>query len=93
MQSECESPLVVAMEGDADRSRVRSGRRRSLPQFRHFSQPAQLLWVAEALAAAAPGHVAHVRSLVIDLLSPERLRTLGRDAERILSRIDTSAIN
>jgi hypothetical protein len=51
------------------------------------------LWVAEALAAAAPGHVAHVRSLVIDLLSPERLRTLGRDAERILSRIDTSAIN
>jgi hypothetical protein len=93
MQSECESPLVVAMEGDADRSRVRSGRRRSPPQFRHFSQPAQLLWVAEALAAAAPGHVAHVRSLVIDLLSPERLRTLGRDAERILSRIDTSAIN
>jgi DNA-binding MarR family transcriptional regulator len=46
-----------------------------------------------ALAAAAPGHVAHVRSLVIDLLSPERLRTLGRDADRIVSRIDTSAIN
>jgi DNA-binding MarR family transcriptional regulator len=47
----------------------------------------------QALAAAAPGHVAHVRSLVIDVLSPERLRTIGRDAERILSRIDTSAIN
>jgi DNA-binding MarR family transcriptional regulator len=47
----------------------------------------------QTLAAAAPGHVAHVRSLVIDLLSPERLRTLGRDADRILSRIDTSAIN
>jgi DNA-binding MarR family transcriptional regulator len=46
-----------------------------------------------ALAAAAPGHVAHVRSLVIDVLSPERLRTLGRDADRILSRIDTSTIN
>ena len=47
----------------------------------------------QTLAAAAPGHVAHVRSLVIDVLSPERLRTLGRDADRIVSRIDTSAIN
>jgi DNA-binding MarR family transcriptional regulator len=46
-----------------------------------------------ALAAAAPGHVAHVRSLVVDVLSAEQLRRLGRDAERILSRIDTSAIN
>jgi DNA-binding MarR family transcriptional regulator len=45
------------------------------------------------LAAAAPGHVAHVRSLVVDVLSAEQLRRLGRDAERILSRIDTSAIN
>jgi DNA-binding MarR family transcriptional regulator len=47
----------------------------------------------QTLAEAAPGHVAHVRSLVIDHLSPERLRRLGRDADRILSRIDTSAIN
>jgi len=46
-----------------------------------------------ALADAAPGHVAHVRSLVIDTLSPEQLRRLGRDADRIMSRIDTSAIN
>jgi DNA-binding MarR family transcriptional regulator len=45
------------------------------------------------LAEAAPGHVAHVRSLVIDVLSPEQLRRLGRDAERITSRIDTSAAN
>lgn len=44
-----------------------------------------------ALAEAAPSHVAHVRSLVIDALSPEQLRRLGRDAERIMSRIDTSA--
>jgi DNA-binding MarR family transcriptional regulator len=43
-----------------------------------------------ALAEAAPGHVAHVRSLVIDVLSPEQLRRLGRDANRITSRIDTS---
>jgi DNA-binding MarR family transcriptional regulator len=47
----------------------------------------------EALAEAAPGHVAHVRSLVIDVLSPEQLRRLGRDADRIMSRIDTLAIN
>jgi len=45
------------------------------------------------LADAAPGHVAHVRSLVIDVLSPEQLRRLGRDADRIMTRIDTSAIN
>jgi DNA-binding MarR family transcriptional regulator len=48
---------------------------------------------SRALAEAAPGHVAHVRSLVIDVLSAERVRRLGRDADRILSRIDTSAIN
>jgi len=47
----------------------------------------------ETLAEAAPGHVAHVRSLVIDVLSPEQLRRLSRDAHRIMSRIDTSAIN
>jgi DNA-binding MarR family transcriptional regulator len=46
-----------------------------------------------ALADAAPDHVAHARSLVIDVLSPEQLRRLGRDADRIMSRIDTSAIN
>jgi DNA-binding MarR family transcriptional regulator len=47
----------------------------------------------ETIADAAPGHVAHVRSLVIDVLSPEQLRRLGRDADRIVSRIDRSAIN
>jgi DNA-binding MarR family transcriptional regulator len=46
-----------------------------------------------ALVDAAPGHVAHVRSLVIDALSAEQLRRLGRDAERIMSRIDTSLVN
>ena len=45
----------------------------------------------QALAEAAPGHVAQVRSLVIDVLSPEQLRRLGRAADRIVSRIDTSA--
>jgi hypothetical protein len=47
----------------------------------------------QTLAEAAPGHVAHVRSLVIDVLSPEQLRRLGRDADRIMSRIDTFGIN
>ena len=47
----------------------------------------------QVLAAAAPGHVAHVRSLVIDVLSPEQLRRLGLAADRIMSRIDTSEIN
>ncbi|HEV3451193.1 MAG TPA: MarR family transcriptional regulator [Acidimicrobiia bacterium] len=46
-----------------------------------------------ALAEAAPGHLAHVRSLVIDVLSPEQLRRLGRDADRIMSHIDTFGIN
>jgi DNA-binding MarR family transcriptional regulator len=46
----------------------------------------------QALAEAAPGHVAHVRSLVIDVLSPEQLRRIGLAADRIMSRIDTSAI-
>lgn len=45
---------------------------------------------ARTLAEAAPGHVAHVRSVVIDALSPEQLRRLGRDAERILARIGVS---
>ena len=47
----------------------------------------------QALVEAAPGHVARVRSLVIDVLSSEQLRRFGRDAERILSRIDRSAVN
>ena len=47
----------------------------------------------DALVDAAPGHVAHIRSLVIDVLSSEQLRRLGRDAERIMSRIDTSLVN
>ena len=47
----------------------------------------------QVLADAAPGHVAHVRELVIDVLSAEQLRRLGRDADRVMAGIDTSAIN
>jgi hypothetical protein len=35
--------------------------------------------------------VAYVRYLVVDNLSPERLRRLGQDAERIVQRIDSPA--
>src|ERR1700744_3575053 len=47
----------------------------------------------QTLAEAAPGHVAHVRSLVIDVLSPDQLRRLGLVADPIMSRIDTTEIN
>ncbi len=47
----------------------------------------------QTLAEAAPRHVAYVRSLVIDVLSPEQLRRFGREADRIMTRIDTSSIN
>jgi DNA-binding MarR family transcriptional regulator len=43
------------------------------------------------LESAAPGHVAYVRQLVIDNLSPERLRRLAQDADRIVGRIDSPA--
>jgi DNA-binding MarR family transcriptional regulator len=45
------------------------------------------------LVVAAPTHVAHVRSVAIDVLSREQLRLLGRAAERIVAHIDTSGIN
>jgi DNA-binding MarR family transcriptional regulator len=47
----------------------------------------------QTLAEAAPAHVAHVRSLVIDVLSPEQLRRLSLAADRIMTRIDTTEIN
>ena len=43
------------------------------------------------MESAAASHVAYVRRLVIDNLSPERLRRLGQDAERIVQRIDSPA--
>ena len=45
-----------------------------------------------ALSAAAPGHIAPVRATVIDVLSREQLRLMGRASERILAHIDTSGI-
>jgi len=43
------------------------------------------------LVASAPGHVAKVRDLVIDALSPAELRHLRAASERILERIEAGA--
>jgi DNA-binding MarR family transcriptional regulator len=43
------------------------------------------------LTASAPAHVAKVRELVIDALTPAQLRQLRTASERILQRIETSA--
>jgi DNA-binding MarR family transcriptional regulator len=42
------------------------------------------------LVASAPGHVARVRSLVIDALSSAELRQLHNASERLLARLETS---
>lgn len=46
----------------------------------------------QTIVGAAPAHVTHVRALVIDALSREQLRLLGRAADRVMSRIDSSTI-
>jgi DNA-binding MarR family transcriptional regulator len=43
------------------------------------------------LVASAPGHVARVRSLVVDALSAAELRQLHDAAERLLARMETSS--
>lgn len=43
------------------------------------------------LTTSAPAHVARVRELVIDALTPAQLRQLRTASERILQRIETSA--
>lgn len=45
----------------------------------------------QALAAAAPGHVATVRDLVIDALDPEQLRVLAEAGEAVGARL--AAVN
>jgi DNA-binding MarR family transcriptional regulator len=43
------------------------------------------------LVASAPGHVARVRSLVIDALTSAELRQLHHASDRLLSRIEASS--
>jgi DNA-binding MarR family transcriptional regulator len=40
------------------------------------------------IVQAAPGHVATVRELVVDALTPAQLNQLGRLSERMLARLD-----
>jgi DNA-binding MarR family transcriptional regulator len=40
------------------------------------------------LAGAAPAHVARVRDVFIDVLTPDELRTLHRISEKVLARIE-----
>ena len=42
----------------------------------------------DEVVAAAPGHVAQVRSHVVDALSPEQVDRLGEIAEALLERLD-----
>jgi DNA-binding MarR family transcriptional regulator len=44
----------------------------------------------DLLVASAPAHVAKVRELVIDALTPAELRTLQTASEKILQRIDAT---
>ncbi|MFI6408137.1 MarR family winged helix-turn-helix transcriptional regulator [Streptomyces sp. NPDC050548] len=64
-------------------------RREPDPSDGRFTNAVLLPEGMRKLESAAPAHVAHVRRLVVDNLSGERLRRLGQDAERILDRIDS----
>ena len=43
------------------------------------------------IEAAAPGHVAAVRRLFVDRLSPNQLATVGKVAETVLAVFDEAA--
>jgi DNA-binding MarR family transcriptional regulator len=62
-------------------------RREADPADGRFTNAILLPAGMSKLESAVPGHVAYVRQLVIDNLSPERLRRLGQDADRIVQRI------
>ncbi len=79
------SHLVKRLEG---RGYVR---READPSDGRFTNAILLPAGMSKLESAAPAHVAYVRQLVIDNLSPERLRRLGQDADRIVRRIDSPA--
>ncbi len=66
-------------------------RREADPADGRFTNAILLPAGMSKLESAAPAHVAYVRQLVIDNLSPERLRRLGQDADRIIGRIDSPA--
>jgi DNA-binding MarR family transcriptional regulator len=66
-------------------------RREADPADGRFTNAILLPAGRHKMESAAPAHVAYIRQLVIDNLSPERLRRLGQDADRIVGRIDSPA--
>ena len=66
-------------------------RREADPADGRFTNAILLPGGMSKLESAAPCHVAYVRQLLIDNLSPERLRRLTQDADRIVQRIDSPA--
>ena len=46
---------------------------------------------SDVVRAAAPHHVATIRRLVIDALSPDELATLGQISDRILDQLDNES--
>src|SRR5580693_1307818 len=66
-------------------------RREADPADGRFTNAILLPAGRRKMESAAPAHVAYIRQLVIDNLSPERLRRLGQDADRIVGRIDSPA--
>jgi DNA-binding MarR family transcriptional regulator len=66
-------------------------RRQADPSDGRFTNAILLPAGMSKMESAAPAHVAYVRQLVIDNLSPERLRRLGQDADRIVGRVDSPA--
>jgi DNA-binding MarR family transcriptional regulator len=45
----------------------------------------------DAIAAAAPGHVAEVRRLLFDVLTPAQVKALGRTCDAVLDQLDESS--
>ena len=43
------------------------------------------------LASAAPGHVAEVRALLFDVLTPAQIKALGRTCDAVLEQLDEPA--
>jgi DNA-binding MarR family transcriptional regulator len=66
-------------------------RREADPADGRFTNAVLLPDGLSKLESAAPGHVAYVRQLLVDNLSPERLRRFTQDADRIVQRIDSPA--
>ena len=66
-------------------------RREPDPEDGRYTNAILTLAGLRLLTASAPAHVAEVRELVIDALSPAELRQLRTASERILERIETSA--